>query len=122
MRSTLPLVMISTPLFSSQRCSIELPTGVIIERRICPARPAITDSCTPLWTSDFMHTPATKPAPSMTTRLPGLSFSAIARASSSVQQVTTPGRSWPGTGGMNGVEPVAVTDRALLLDTLELLR
>jgi hypothetical protein len=74
MRRLLPCVMTSTPRLSSQRCRMPLPSGVIIERRIWPERPATTDSRAPLPTSDFMHTPATKPAPSITTRAPGTSF------------------------------------------------
>ena len=112
MRSVRPWVMTSTPRASSQRCIMLLPVGAIIVRRIWPARPAMTDSFTPVPTSDFMHTPATKPAPTITTRLPGWSFSAMARASSSVQQVTTPGRSVPGIGGSDGDEPVATSRRS----------
>ncbi len=89
-----------------------LPSGVIIERRIWPERPATTESRAPRSTSAFMHTPATKPAPSIATRAPGTSFFAIWRASSSVQQLSTPGRSVPGSGGGTGEEPVATSSRS----------
>ena len=71
-----------------------------------------TDSLAPLVTSDFMQTPATNPAPNKTMRAPGTSLLAIWRASSSVQQVTTPGRSTPGRGGSAGDEPVATSSRS----------
>ena len=52
------------------------------------------------------------PAPSCTTRLPLAAREAMARASASVQQVCTPGRSMPGIGGRTGWQPVAISKRS----------
>ena len=49
-----------------------------------------------------------KPAPTITTWLPGLISSITARASSSVQNEWTPRPSAPGTGARTGEEPVAI--------------
>ena len=46
------------------------------------------------------------------TRDPGLASAAMARASASVQQVCTCGRSMPGIGGRTGCEPVAISRRS----------
>ena len=49
---------------------------------------------------------------SCSTREPGLASAAMPRASSSVQQVCTCGRSIPGIGGRTGCEPVAISSRS----------
>ena len=49
-----------------------------------------------------------KPAPTITTWLPGVMDASTPRASSSVQNEWTPGRSAPGTGARTAAEPVAI--------------
>ena len=49
-----------------------------------------------------------KPAPTMTTRRPGVTAAMTARASSSVQKECNPGPSAPGIGGRAAREPVAI--------------
>ncbi len=49
-----------------------------------------------------------KPAPTMTTWLPGVTESSTRRASSSVQNECTPRPSAPGTGARAAEEPVAI--------------
>ncbi len=53
-----------------------------------------------------------KPAPICTTRVPGLIAASSARASASVQQRCTPGRSMPGMASFDGREPVATSSRS----------
>ena len=53
-----------------------------------------------------------KPAPMSTTLASAFSNSAIPRQSASVQQLCTPGKSRPGTGGLSGVAPVAINRRS----------
>ena len=53
-----------------------------------------------------------KPAPISTTLASAFSSAAISRQSARVQQLCTPGRSRPGTGGLSGVAPVAISRRS----------
>ena len=53
-----------------------------------------------------------KPAPISTTWESAVSRDAIPRQSARVQQLCTPGRSRPGTGGWKGVAPVASSRRS----------
>ena len=64
---------------------------------------------TPRAASASMMMQPMKPAPSCSTRAPGLARSMMARASARVQQACTPGESMPAMGGRIGREPVAIS-------------
>ena len=55
-----------------------------------------------------------KPAPTMTTWLPGLISATTPRACSSVQKLWTPGPSAPGTGARTADDPVAIEQVVVL--------
>ena len=89
-----------------------LPASDVIMRGTMRSPISTTVSWTPRLTSDSMMMQPMKPAPSWTTREPGLAICAMARASASVQQVCAWGRSIPGIGGRTGWEPVAISRRS----------
>ena len=57
---------------------------------------------------EFRIVNAMKPAPTMTTWLPGVISATTPRACSSVQKLWTPGPSAPGTGARTADDPVAI--------------
>ena len=111
MRSTLWPVNTCTPCCSHQSRIMPPATGPIM-RGTMRSPISTTDSCTPRFCSASMMMQPMKPAPICSTRAPGRARSAMARASASVQQVSTPGRSNPGMGGRTGCEPVAISKRS----------
>ena len=110
-RSTPAEVRTRIPLDSTQRLIMPPAAGVIM-RGTMRSPISTTVSSTPREASACMMMQPMKPAPSCSTRLPGRVSAAIARASSSVQQVCVSGRSMPGIGGRTGCEPVAISSRS----------
>ena len=111
MRSIPAWVMTRMPLDSTQ-WRIMLPALGVIMRGTMRSPTSTTVNSTPRAARASMMMQPMKPAPSCTTRLPGLACWAMARASSRVQQVSTWGRSIPGMGGRMGCEPVATRSRS----------
>ena len=100
-----------TPLFSHQRLIISPPVSSIM-RGIMRSAISTTVSWTFRAASACKTMQPMNPAPMSTTREPGFARSAILRASSRVQQPSTPGRSIPGIGGLTVWEPVAINSRS----------
>ena len=111
MRCTPAEVSTRMPFSSTQRLIMPPAFGVIM-RGTMRSPISTTVSCTPHLASASMMMQPMKPAPSCSTRAPGLAWAAIARASASVQQVCTEGRTTPGMGGRTGCEPVAISRRS----------
>ena len=101
-------VLTATPLAAHQRFSIAAALSFII---LGTMRSAIstTVSVTPRLSRLSRMMQPMKPAPISTTSEPCFARLAMARASASVQQWCTPGRSSPGTRGLIGVAPVAIS-------------
>ena len=85
--------------------------GLIIRETMRPLRISTVRSA-PRLTSPSMMMQPMKPAPICTTRVPGLIAASSARASASVQQLCTPGRSMPGIASFDGRDPVATSSRS----------
>jgi hypothetical protein len=111
MRAAWVLPITRTPRASHQLAIISLALGGIIRDTMRPLRTSMV-SFAPRDTSPWMMMQPTKPAPICTTRVPGRSSSTMARASASVQQVWTPGRSMPSMFSLLGTEPVAIRRRS----------
>ena len=111
MRCTPAPVTTRIPFSSTQRLIMPPAFGVII-RGTMRSPISTTVSSTPRLASASMMMQPMKPAPSCSTRAPGAASLAMPRASSSVQQVCTCGRSTPGIGGRTGWEPVAISSRS----------
>ena len=103
--------MTRTPLAWHQAAIISLALGGIMRETMRPLRTRMV-SCAPRETRPWMMMQPTKPAPICTTRVPGRSEAMMARASASVQQVCTPGRSMPSIFSLLGTEPVAISKRS----------
>ena len=106
--STRVPVKTSIPLASHQSRIMPPAVGPIM-RGTMRSPISTTLRCTPRASSDSMMMQPMKPAPSCSTRAPGLARSAMARASASVQQVCTPSDWMPGMGGLTGCEPLAIS-------------
>ena len=106
--STRVPVKTCTPFFSHHSLIMPPAVGPIM-RGTMRSPISTTDNCTPRAASDSMMMQPMKPAPICSTRAPLTASAMILRASSSVQQGCTPGRSMPGMGGRTGVEPVAIS-------------
>ncbi len=110
-RSIPARVMTWMPLDSTQ-VRIMLPAFWVIMRGTMRSPISTTVRATPRAARASMMMQPMNPAPSCTTRLPGLAYWAMARASARVQQVRTSGRSIPGMGGRIGCDPVAIRSRS----------
>jgi hypothetical protein len=100
-----------TPLLSHQSLIMPPAVGPIM-RGTMRSPISTTVSCTPRAASDSMMMQPMKPAPICSTRAPLTARWAMARASFSVQQCSTPSLLMPGIGGLAGVEPVAISRRS----------
>ena len=105
--ASLAPVRIVTPCFVSQSSTSFAPVSSIIRGRMRGASSTIV-SVAPSDRIELRMVKAMKPAPTMTTWLPGLIAAMTPRASSSVQKECTPGPSAPGTGARTAEDPVAI--------------
>ena len=105
-RVTAAPVRTSTPWRRSQPSTSSAPVGSIIRGRMRGAISTIV-SRAPSARIEFKIVNAMKPAPIMTTWLPGAMWARTPRASSSVQNEWTRGPSAPGTGARTADDPVA---------------
>ena len=111
MASSRVLVCTATP-WASHQSRIMPPAAGPIMRGTMRSPISTMVNATPRCCSASMMMQPMKPAPSCSTRAPGLARAMMARASASVQQWCTPAKSMPGTGGRAGREPVAISSRS----------
>ena len=109
--TTRAFVCTRTPFFSHHFLIIPPATGVIM-RGTMRSPISTTVRWTPRVASASRMMQPMKPAPICSTRDPGFARAAMARASASVQQVCTAGRSIPTTGGLVACAPVAISRRS----------
>jgi hypothetical protein len=96
-----------TPFFVSHAATISAHAASTIRGRMRGATSTMVREA-PRERMAFRIVKAMNPAPTMTTRLPGVTPAITARASARVQKQCTPGPSAPGIGGLAAREPVAI--------------
>jgi len=96
-----------TPWSSSQRATMVAQASSTMRGRMRGATSTMVRAA-PRERMAFRMVKEMKPAPTMTTLVPGCTSAMTARASSSVQKEWTPGPSAPGMGGRAAREPVAI--------------